>query len=80
VLRLEGYEYDLTADCLTARVVRVGVPGQAAERTNIQVPVGYGLQRLIHGTLTLLGHALATRSGAEPIDRVELDWPDPRVV
>jgi hypothetical protein len=80
VLRLEGYEYDLSADYLTARVVRVGPPGTRAERASLEIPITFGLKRLIQGTLTLLTHAIAARTPAEAIDGVERDGPGPAIV
>jgi hypothetical protein len=80
VLRLEGYEYDVGADFLTARVVRVGGPKKASRPASGRVPVGYGLRRLIHATLTVLSHALASGAGAETVDQVDTGRPGPQVV
>jgi hypothetical protein len=56
MLRVEGYEYDVAADFLTARVVRVVEGGGMTEanRFSVEVPVGAELRKLIEGTLKAL--------------------------
>ncbi len=51
--QLEGYQYDLTADLLTARLVWVGQAGKitAAERCDVGVPICQGLRRVIDETV-----------------------------
>ncbi len=59
MLLLEGFQYDVTADMLTARVAQVGQAGtEEAARADLEVPVGYGLRWLIHGTMRLLSRAI----------------------
>jgi hypothetical protein len=53
-LHLEGYEYDLSADLLTARVTRDKHPGLGAERANIEVPVSSRLRVLLDATISEL--------------------------
>jgi hypothetical protein len=68
VLQLEGYQYDVTGDFLSAQVVRIGPPGAEAERAKVEVPIDGGLRTVIDATVTLLSHALAPQSfeGSDP--------------
>jgi hypothetical protein len=58
--QLEGYQYDLTAELLTARLVRVGQAGRMteAERSEVEIPICHGLRRLIDETLSMLYKAV----------------------
>lgn len=60
MLQLEGYQYDSTAELLTARVVHVGQVGPMTEvmRSDVEVPICRGLRKLIDDTMTELTGAL----------------------
>lgn len=61
MLQLEGYQYDLTADLLTARLVRQAGAASEAERFEVEIPVRHGLRRLLDETLTMIYQALTHR-------------------
>ena len=57
LLRLEGYQYDLAADFLTAHVVYVSAQNEI-ERAWVEVPICDGARRLIDETLKVVGEAI----------------------
>jgi hypothetical protein len=57
-LQLEGYEYDLSADLLTARVVQESRLGSEDERANVDVPISSRLRSLLDATMSELQGAL----------------------
>jgi hypothetical protein len=56
-LQLEGYEYDVSADLLTARVTRDKHPG-FLERAKVEVQICSRLRRLLDATTAELRHRL----------------------
>lgn len=61
MLRLEGYQYDITADLLTAHVIYVSAPKEN-QRARVEVPICDGVRSLIDETLRLVGEAIGTIS------------------
>jgi len=76
MLQLEGYQYDVTADFLTAQVVRTCASEAQAERANLEIPISFSLRRLIHATMALISHAIRTPLVDETDSREPAD--DPR--
>lgn len=57
MMRLEGYQYDVTADLLTAEVVYVS--GQKEnQRAVVEVPICDRMRKLIEEMLRLVGDAI----------------------
>ena len=73
MLQLEGYQYDLTADFLTAQVVSTCAGEAQAKRTNLEIPISSSLRRLIHVTMALISHAIRTPLADEPDSRNPTD-------
>jgi hypothetical protein len=63
MLELEGYQYDRTADFLTAQVARWENDELEPERTDLEVPINCRLRPLIDATMTLLSRAIAASEG-----------------
>jgi hypothetical protein len=63
MIRVEGYEYDVTADFFRAQVVRVGetdgLPG--VNRISLEVPITPELRKLVEATLKSLDEWLLKR-------------------
>jgi hypothetical protein len=59
VLQLEGYQYDRTADLLTAQLVHVAPAGTMTEavRSEVEIPICDRLRRVVDETMTILSLA-----------------------
>ena len=68
--QVEGYEYDLTADMLTVRVVS-GQPGMRAERSAVDINITGALRGLIDASIMHVSCGLAATDDFENLGQIK---------